>query len=116
MKGCLIPSGKIELINVLLTLHKNKQEITLNRIFMEMKSIRTDYIQDWLKDMETKGFLKFNYEKSLRKTILITDSLYMLHKLITLTNLLIYGKPEFYQYALPSLEKICKFLKKENKK
>jgi hypothetical protein len=115
MKGCPISQGKIELINVLITLHKQKQEITLNRIYMEMKSIRTNDINEWIKDLEVKKFVEFNYNKSLRKTILVTDKLYMLHKLITLTNLLIYGNPEFYQYALPTLRGICKFLKKEAK-
>jgi len=115
MKGCPIPSGKADIINTLLVLHKKNQEITLNRLFMELKSIRTDYIQLWLNDLEQKGFITFQYAKNLRKTIKVTDTLFVLNRLITLTNLLAYGKPEFYDYALPSLEKVIKYLKQRKK-
>jgi hypothetical protein len=111
MATYVITQRMYELVTRIIALHSNKQEITAYRLGIEINHQFTNHeIEKFVNQFEQKGFVKFQYGKNLRKIIIPTDSLYMLHKLMTLTCLLLSSDPKYYDIAPKVLKQIIQYL------
>lgn len=107
----IITQRMYELVTRIIALHSSKQEVTAYRLGIEINHQFTNKeVDDFINNFEKKGFVEFQYGKNLRKIIIPTDSLYMLHKLMTLTCLLLNSDPKYYEIAPKVLKQIIQYL------
>jgi hypothetical protein len=111
MSKCLISEGIYSIINQILALHNANQDVTIDKLVMKTHKYCTyPEMEKIVKALETKGFVELVYDKRLKLSIVPTDSLYMLQKLVTLSDLLIKSDPRYYEVAPATLRKILQYL------